>query len=90
MAKPAWYSLFAEDLSPEVSFFASIAKDWETVDTNLPIIELEKDIPGREEALEFLRMIVDLKGKRNQYIIRDDYRKLAETAIAFLGEKPPG
>ena len=50
---------------------------------------LEIDTPGKRGAVEFLKDLLSRKNKRNEMLIRDDYRELAECALIVLGEIPP-
>jgi hypothetical protein len=91
IVKGVWYSLFQEDLGPECKFFCEVANDWDSVDISLPIITLDQEIFKREEALDFYRKILTQKhGRTSNYLVRDDYREIAESSMALLGEMPPG
>ena len=91
IVKACWYAIFEDDLSPDCKFFATIKGEWKSLDTGseVPITILPPDIPGREEALEFLRKLLVSKNKRDEVMVRDDYRELGECAMVLLGEKPP-
>ena len=91
IAKACWYSIFESDLSPDVKFFIDVKDDWESIDTSsqAKFKTLDVDIPGRTEALNFLRDSLKAKNKRNEMMIRDDYAELAECAMLLLGETPP-
>ena len=89
--KACWYSLFEADLSPDCQFFVRIKEEWPSFDTSseAEITTLDMDTPGKERALEFLKMLLAMKNKRNEMLVRDDYRELAECAMIVLGELPP-
>ena len=86
--KACWYAILENDLSPDCKFFATIKDEWESLDTGseVPITTLPPDIPGREEALDFLRKLLDSKNKRDEVM---DYSELGECAMVLLGEKRP-
>ena len=83
--------MFEEDLSPENKFFADIRNEWENLDTSpeAEIFTLDKDLVGRDEALLFYKEILLKKNQRNEIMIRDDYRELAECSVMLLGDLPP-
>ena len=90
IAKAVWYTLFEEDLEPENKFFASIRKQWESIDTSpgATIRTLDGSLAMREEALQFYEKVIKARNDKNEILIRDDYREIVETAMMILG-KPP-
>ena len=87
IAKACWYSIFEADLSPECKFFSDIKEDWKNFDTSSEaiIVTLDKDLVGRDEALDFYRGYLTKKTA----MPRDDYKEIAECAMLLLGEIPP-
>ena len=90
--KALWYAIFEADLSPDCKFFATIKEEWASLDTSseVSITTLPVDTPGRIESLEFYRKVLTSRNKRDEMMVRDDYREIAECAMVLLGEKPPG
>ena len=86
--KACWYCLFEADLSPDCQFFVSIKEGWADLDTGSEtvITTLDTDTPGKEEAIAFLKNLLTRKNKRNEMLVRDDYRELAECTLILLGE----
>ena len=89
--KAVWYSIFEADLSPDCKFFADIRDEWASLNTSSEavIMTLDKDVQGRQEALDFYRELLVRKNRRNEMTVRDDYRELADCAVILLGETPP-
>ena len=50
---------------------------------------LDEDLVGRDEALDFYRKLLMKKNRKNEWMIRDDYKEIAECAMLLLGETPP-
>ena len=50
---------------------------------------LDEDLVGRDEALDFYRKLLMKKNRKNEWMIRDDYKEIAECAMVILGETPP-
>ena len=92
IVKALWYAIFEADLSPDCKFFATIKEEWASLDTSseVAITTLPVDTPGRIESLEFYRKVLTSRNKRDEMMVRDDYREIAECAMVLLGEKPPG
>lgn len=89
--KACWYTLFQQDLPPECKFFCEVGNMWPTIDTEGHITRLEDTFTFcKQEALNYLRTVLTMRTVRNEYLVRDDYRELAETAMVLMGEKPPG
>ena len=91
LAKDAWYAVFEDDLSPTNSFFESVKSAWDQLDTGstAKINTLEGDIFMKEQALTFYKDVLNKKNKKNECLLRDDYRELVETAMAILGNTSP-
>ena len=91
IVEAAWYCMFEEDLSPDNKFFSDIRSEWDSLDTSSEAVymTLDKHPNGREEALAFYKELLVKKNKRNDVLIRDDYRELAECAVLLLGDIPP-
>ena len=47
---------------------------------------LNQNVMGRQEALQFYNEILKKKNRRDEMMIRDDYRELAECAMLVLGK----
>ena len=86
IAKACWYCIFEADLSPECKFFVDIKEDWGSFDTSseAEFQTLGVDVHGRTEALDFYRDLLRRKNRRNEMLVRDDYRDLAECAMLGL------
>ena len=48
------------------------------------------NIQLKQEVLNFYKELLGRKNKRDEVLIRDDYRELAEVTMFVLGETPPG
>ena len=88
--KAVWGALFVEDLQPDNKFFTSIKNSWHNLDTrpDTKIVYLDGHLYKKEEALSFYREVLDTRNKKNELLLRDDYREVAETSMMLLGEKP--
>ena len=91
IVKAVWYCMFEQDLSPDNKFFSNIREVWDDLDTSpeAKFFVLDKNTFGREEALQFFQQILLKKNRRNDMMIRDDYRELAECSVMLLGDLPP-
>ena len=91
IAKACWYSIFEADLSPDNQFFSMVKDDWKNFDTSSEavIVTLDEDLVGRDEALDYYRKLLMKKNRKNEWLIRDDYKEIAECAMLLLGETPP-
>ena len=89
--KACWYCLFEADLSPDCQFFVSIKEDWASLDTRSEavITILDMDTPGKQEAIAFLKNLLTRKKKRNEMLVRDDYRELVECVLIWLWDTLP-
>ena len=45
---------------------------------------LDENIVGRYEAIDFYRKLLMMKNKKNEWMIIDDYKELAEFAMILL------
>ena len=89
MAKASWYAVFEADLKPTVSFFEDIKNRWDEIDKDKPTMKLSGDLFNKDEAVQFYREILSKKNKRNELILRDDYRELVEVSLSVLGGVSP-
>ena len=91
IVKACWYCIFENDLSPDCKFFVMIKEDWPSLDTSseASFMTLPSDVHGKEQALDFYRKLLMKRNKRDEMMVRDDYRELAECAMMLLGETPP-
>ena len=91
IVKAVWYCIFEEDLCPDNKFFSDVRAEWSSLDTSpeAEFLTLDENTSGREEALLFYKEMLMRKNKRNELMIRDDYRELAECSVMLLGDVPP-
>ena len=91
IVKACWYSIFEADLSPDCKFFAHIKEVWSTLDTSsgATITTLSPDAQSKREVMDFYRELLLRRNKKEEVMIRDDYRELAELAVILVGETPP-
>ena len=50
---------------------------------------LDEETPYRTEALDFYRSLLTARTARDEFLVRDDYKELAETSMILLSEVPP-
>ena len=53
------------------------------------ITKLPVSLYNKEKAVNFYHRILAGKNKREELLVRDDYRELAVTSLALLGEETP-
>ena len=79
MSKATYYIVFDEDLCPDNKMMVMFKGMWDQLDTSPDALVFkldQEDIPGKEEALDFYRMILTTLN-RNSVLPRDDYRYIA-------------
>ena len=90
IVKACWYCIFENDLSPDCKFFVMVKEDWTSLDTSseASFMTQPSDYHGKEQAIDFYRKLLVKRNKRDEMMVRDDYRELAECAMMLLGETP--
>ena len=76
MSKATYYIVFDEDLCADNKMMVTFKGIWDQLDTSPGAIVFkldQDDIPGKEEAQDFYRMILSTLN-RNNVLPRDDYR----------------